>query len=133
MKKVFCLIALYSVILSGCSLMEDNATHLAFELKRGARSLRWSSKTEMIVSYKPLTGIKQSYFVEINPTVPPASSDTIQYGGIRVGGENIEMTFTSYHQRFVFVPKRLFADKKDTITTIVLRKRNNRIEVAELF
>lgn len=134
MKKVYYLIFLFSVILSGCNLMEDNATHLAFTLKKGARHLRKSKQTEDTINYQPLTGIDKPYFVEINPTIPPIKPDTILYGsGIRIGGQNTEMTFTSYHHRFVFVPQRLFVEKKNSSTRIVLRKKGNRIDVVELY
>ncbi len=133
MKKTYSLIVLFSIILSGCSLLGDDATHLAYTLKRGARQLIWSSKTKVSVSYEPLKGINQTYFVEINSTIPSSNPDSIQYGGgIRVGVQNTE-TFTSYHQRFVVVPIRLYIDKKDSATVIVLKKNGKKIEVAGLY
>ncbi len=134
MKRIDLAIVLLSVIFSGCNLMEDNATHLAFNLKKGARHLRMSKQTQDTINYQPLTGIVKPYFVEINPTIPTIKPDAIPYGsGIRVGGQNIEMSFTSYHKRFVFVPRRLYVEKKDSATMIILRKDGNRIEVVKLF
>ena len=134
MKRIYILIVLLNIMLSGCNIMEDNATHLAFTLKKGARHLRNSKQTEDTIRYKPLTGTDRSYFVEINPTVPKEKPDTILYGsGIRIGGENIGMTFTTYHRRFVFVPQRLYIEKKDSVTMIVLRKNGTRIEVVALY
>ena len=134
MKRISFLIALLSIILSGCNIMEDNATHLAFTLKKGARHLRNSKQTEDTINYKPLTGLDGSYFVEINPTIPTKKTETTLYGsGIRIGGQNIGMTFTTYHRRFVLVPQRLYIEKKDSVTMIVLRKNGTRIEVVDLY
>jgi hypothetical protein len=110
--------------------MEDNATHLAYKLRNGAIRLKMSRRTEEAIIYKPLSGINQTYTIEINQSEmlqPPFG-----YGDLRVVDQNGKMSFTTYHRRFVFVPQRLYIVKTNSETKIVLRKNGPRIEIVEL-
>ena len=52
--------------LAGCTLFEDNGTHLAYDLERGATQLRESNATELVVRYVPLgNDDEQPYYVEM--------------------------------------------------------------------
>ena len=111
----------------GCSVLEDNGTHLAYALEKGAKHLAGSNASEEVVTYEPLTGINQSYYIELTP------SDTGQapYGGyLVVSGKN--SGGTSYHGRFVYTPKRLYVAKVNAGAKLTLRKNGDRIEVVGL-
>ena len=47
-------VALGLTLLPGCSLLEDNGTHLAYALERGASKLRASAQEEILVRYETL-------------------------------------------------------------------------------
>jgi len=130
MRRVFPLLVV--VLLVGCGrLFEDNGTHLAYALEKAANELRASDASETVVHYVPLDGPDGSYYVEITPSLNdpgPASAVWSSYlvvTGKTAGG-------TSYHNRFVFVPKRLFLRKARGETEVVLRKTGDRVSVVEL-
>jgi len=120
------------IVLAGCGrILEDNGTHLAYALEKAAAELRASTATEKTVHYEPLDGVNTSYYVEVTPSFPdsgPASDRWSSYlvvSGKSSGG-------TSYHNRFVFVPKRLYIQKASGATELVLRKDGDRISVVEV-
>jgi len=121
---------------SGCTLLEDNGTHLAFDLERGAKQLRDSGDTELLVRYVPLGGEDQAYAIEMTPSVVPTRVDS--FGNTSSGGRGyLTVTGkhrggTSYHERFVFTPGRLRIEKERGATEVVLRKVADRIEVVAL-
>ena len=125
-------VALVLVFFSGCGrLLEDNGTHLAFALEKGVKELRASSATEIVVRYETLDGPNQSYYVEITPSFGESGQETKVWGSyLVVSGKT--SGGTSYHNRFVFVPKRLFIEKKNGATELVLRKEGDRISVVEV-
>jgi hypothetical protein len=115
-------------LLSGCRLLEDNGTHLAYALEKGAKALRASSATETIVRYEPLDGPHQSYYVELTPSVG-ASGQPTNVGGSYLVVSGKTSGGTSYHNRFVFVPERLYIQKSGGATELILRKDGDRISV----
>lgn len=127
-----CLLPLLAVfLLSGCGALEDNGTHLAYALEKAAKELRASSATEIVVHYEPLDGIRDSYYVELTPSfgesgqVSAIWSSYLVVSGKTSGG-------TSYHNRFVFVPHRLFIQKVKGATELVLKKDSGKISVVEV-
>jgi len=127
-----CLGLLPLLLLSGCGgIFEDNGTHLAYALEKGANTLQHSDATETIVRYETLDGPNQSYYVEITPSLGESGqasgvwSSYLVVSGKSSGG-------TSYHNRFLFVPKRLYINKEQGATELVLRKEGNRISVVEV-
>jgi hypothetical protein len=112
---------------AGCSALEDNATHLAAVLEQGAADLRTSYRSDMVYDYEPLGGLNEDYYIEM---VPSEKSDAPYGGYIVVGG--LKSGGTSYHGRFVYVPKRLYVQKHNAATKITLRKNGTRIEVVDL-
>ena len=119
--------------LAGCgTFLEDNGTHLAYALEKGASQLRGSSESELVVHYQTLDSVGQSYYVELAPSLGPTQpaggpwSSYLVVSGKTSGG-------TSYHNRFVFVPERLYIDKpQGGSTDLVLRKQGDRISVVEI-
>jgi hypothetical protein len=115
-------------LLSSCRLLEDNGTHLAYALEKAAKALRASSGTETIMRYETLDGPSQSYYVELTPSFGPSAQPTnvwssyLVVSGKTSGG-------TSYHNRFVFVPQRLYIQKAQGATELILRKDGDRISV----
>ena len=119
-------------LLQGCSLFEDNGTHLAYALEKAANELRASGAQEIVVRYETLDGPAQGYYVEITPSLDPSGarqdlwSSYLVVSGRTSGG-------TSYHNRFVFVPARLYVKKEQGgPAELVLRKETGRISVVAL-
>jgi len=117
---------------SGCgNAFEDNGTHLAYALEKGTQQLRASSASELVVHYESLDELKEPYYVEITPSIIEGQASNIWGSYLVVSGRT--SGGTSYHNRFVFVPQRLYL-KKDLggSTELVLRKDGERISVVEL-
>ncbi len=121
-----------AVFLAACGRMfEDNATHLAYALEKAADKLRASTANESVVHLAPLDGIGDSYYVEVTPSFGEQGNESGPWGSYLVvsgktpGG-------TSYHNRFVFVPRRLYVKKDGGATELVLRKDGDRISLVEV-
>jgi len=115
----------------GCGrLFEDNGTHLAYLLERGAGELRASGGSELVLRYTTLDAPNVGYYVEITPSEPGQESNAansyLVVSGKTPGG-------TSYHNRFVFVPMRLYVRKERGGTAeVVLRKDGQRVSVVDV-
>jgi hypothetical protein len=126
---LLCVVALFP--LAGCSYLEDNGTHLAYALEHGAEHLRHSNQTEEVVEYEPLTGINQRYEIDISETIPvPKPNNLKGLSSLTVTGKNPGST--SYHSRFVTVPKHLYIAKENASAEIVLRKHGDNIDVVAI-
>ena len=117
-----------AVLVMGCdSFLTDAATRLAYDLEAGARSLRAESATELVFDHKSKSwpeGCKGDYNV------------TLQAGGSLLVGCVGEPNYTqlgysystTYHRRFVRVPRELrVAHSPAEATRITLRKGNGDI------
>ena len=114
--------ALLLLVFAGCgNVLQDNGTHLAYALEKGAARLRASRDSELVARYETLEGGDDPYYIEITPSFGPGRASGIPgsylvVSGTRPGG-------TSYHNRFVLVPRRLYIDKaRGGATELVLRK-----------
>ena len=129
MKALTCALAVALLGFCGCSLLEDNGTHLAYALEKGAKRLKSKPDgAEFVVRYEPLTGINQSYYVSLRAspfTDPPYGAANLSAGG-RKGGS------TTYHQRFVYVSREFFVNKSNAVTFLTLRKKGSRIELVDV-
>ena len=115
-------------LLLGCEVFEDNGTHLAYTLEKGVKTLRASNSGELVVRYQTLDGPAVGYYVEITPSVQQGQGSDIWGSYLVVSGKT--SGGTSYHNRFVFVPQRLYVRKDQGGTTeIVLRKDGDRVSV----
>lgn len=129
------LIAAVAVVLLspyGCGgAFEDNGTHLAYALKKGASELRASNAYELVVHYKTLDSLEEPYYVEITPSIAAGQASSVWGSYLVVSGKT--SGGTSYHNRFVFVPQRLYL-KKDLggLTEVVLHKDGDHVSVVEL-
>ncbi len=119
------LIALLPMV--ACSVFEDNGTHLAYALEAGAKRLQSSGRSEEVIAYEPLSGIDQSYYVELTPSnsLQPPFGGYLVVSGRNSGG-------TSYHGRFVYTPTRFYVVKQKAAAQITLRKNGGRIEVVDV-
>ncbi len=126
------LVALFLFFLSGCGrLLEDNGTHLAFALEKGVKELRGSTANETVVRYETLDGPSQGYYVEITPSFSDSAKATGPWGSyLVVSGKT--SGGTSYHNRFIFVPKRLYLKKEGGPSELVLRKDGDHVSVVEI-
>jgi hypothetical protein len=126
--RLFIPVLLMCLLGAGCGrLLEDNGTHLAYLLERGAGELRASEGAELVLRY---TTANVAYYVEITPSETGQGSNTpnsyLVVSGETPGG-------TSYHNRFVFVPTRLYVRKEGGgPTEIVLRKDGRRVSVVDV-
>ena len=127
-RLVPCLALLFLI---SCSTFEDNGTHLAYALEKSAKELRASAATGTVVRYEPLGGASESYYVEITPSYGEGAQQTGAWGSyLVVSGRH--SGGTSYHNRFVFVPSRLYVQKSSGTTELILRKDGDRISVVEI-
>ncbi len=125
-------------IACGCTFvgLEDNGTHLAYAMERGARELRGSAQTEYIVHYEPLGRLGETYEVTLMHSTDVVRTDA--FGNtLNRGGGYLVVTGryhggTSYHERFVFTPRDLHIKKTNAATDVVLRKVGDRVDVVEL-
>ena len=117
---------------SGCgSLFEDNGTHLAYKLEKGAAELQGANASELVVRYETLDKLEEPYYIEITPSVAVGQTSNVWGSYLVVSGKT--RGGTSYHNRFVFVPQRLYVEKdRGGMTELVLRKDGDRISVVEL-
>ena len=129
-------IGVVGLALGACSAFEDNATHLADLLEKGAKELRRSSARELVVHYEPLEGLTDDYEVNFVRMPEPTKLDLL--GNVVGGGGGYLVVTgsrhggTSYHERFVFVPRDLRRQKHAAPMEILLRKSGDQIEVVEL-
>ena len=125
-------LSLSVLLLSGCGrLLEDNGTHLAFAIEKGAAKLRASGNHEAVVHYETLDGANDPYYVEITPSFPEGYTTNVPGSYLVVSGKT--PGGTSYHNRFVLVSQRLYIKKDQGETTdIVLQNDGNRVTVVEL-
>jgi hypothetical protein len=133
-RKVLMVAAVAVVLLSpyGCGgAFEDNGTHLAYALEKGSNELRASNASELIVHYKTLDSVKEPYYVEITPSIAAGQTSNIWGSYLVVSGKT--PGGTSYHNRYVFVPRRLYLQKGlGGLTEVVLHKEGDRVSVVEL-
>ena len=121
------------LFLSGCgNLLEDNGTHLAYVLEKGAAKLRASADAELVVRYETLDAGHDPYYIEITPSFSAGQTSSIPGSYLVVSGKT--RGGTSYHNRFVLVPQRLYIEKSQGgPTDLVLRKDGgDNISVVEL-
>jgi hypothetical protein len=120
------------LLLSGCgNLLEDNGTHLAYALERGAAALRASTEPRLVVRYETLDGGHDPYYVEITPSFSPGQASDIRGSYLVVSGKS--RGGTSYHNRFVLVPLRLYINKSHGgPTEVVLQRDAKGLSVVEL-
>jgi len=119
--------------LGGCGhFLEDNGTHLAYALEKGVSELKASGASELVVHFQTLDARDQSYYVEVTPSLDPAlPAQTVWGSYLVVSGKT--SGGTSYHNRFVFVPERLYIEKSQGgATDLVLRKQGDRVSVVEI-
>jgi len=121
------------LLLAGCGrILEDNGTRLAYDLERGTRQLRASGANELVVRYETLDGPAQDYYIEMTPSIHPSGArPDVAHSVLVVSGRTSGAT--TYHNRFVFVPARLYL-RKDAggPAEIVLRRQGEKISVVEL-
>jgi hypothetical protein len=120
------------LLLSGCgTAFEDNGTHLAYALEKGTQQLRASTDSDLVVHYETLDRPSQPYYIEITPSIPAGSTSNIWGSYLVVSGK--ASGGTSYHNRFIFVPQRLYLRKDNGGSTdLVLHKDGDHISVVEL-
>lgn len=121
------------LLLSACgNFLEDNGTHLAHALEKGAATLRTSSDSELVVPYETLDGGHDPYYIEITPSFTAGQPSNVPGSYLVVSGTT--RGGTSYHNRFVLVPQRLYIEKgQGGPSELVLRKsRDGNVEIVEV-
>ena len=93
--------------------------------------MRASTASDLVVRYETLDNRTEPYYVEITPSIAAGQASNIWRSYLVVSGKT--SGGTSYHNRFVFVPQRLYL-KKDLggSTELVLHKDGERVSVVEL-
>ena len=121
------------MLLSACgNFLQDNGTHLAYALEKGVATLRTSTDSELVVPYETLDGGHDPYYIEITPSFTAGQPSNIPGSYLVVSG--MTRGGTSYHNRFVLVPQRLYIEKgQGGPTELVLRRnRDGNVEIVEL-
>jgi hypothetical protein len=120
------------LLLPACgNFLEDNGTHLAHALAEGAAQLRASNEPELTVRYETLDGARDPYYIEITPSFIPGNTSGVAGSYLVVSGKT--SGGTSYHNRFVLVPRRLYIEKSaGGPAEIVLRRADGNVDVVEL-
>lgn len=121
------------LLLSACgNFLEDNGTHLAHALEKGAARLRASTSPELVVRYETLDGGHDPYYIEITPSFPAGQRSNVPGSYLVVSGTT--RGGTSYHNRFVLVPQRLYLEKSQGgPSELVLRRdRDGNVQLVEL-
>jgi hypothetical protein len=119
-------------LLSGCgNLFQDNGTHLAYAIESGAATLRASTDSQLVVRYETLDGGNDPYYIEITPSFVAGRESSIPSSYLVVSGKT--PGGTSYHNRFVLVPQRLYIEKgAGGPAELLLRKDGDSVSVVEL-
>lgn len=131
MKRA-CLVAFVLLTSSGCgNLLEDNGTHLAYAMEQGVADLLASHASERAVHYETLDGLNEPYYIEVTPSITAGQASPVWGSYLVVSGKH--SGGTSYHNRFVFVPQRLYV-KKDHggSAELLLRKDGGRISLVDV-
>jgi len=125
--------ALLLLLLPACgNLLEDNGTHLAYVLEKGVRTLRSSNGAELVVRYDTLDGGHDPYYIEITPSFVAGRRTDVRGSYLVVSGKT--RGGTSYHNRFILVPQRLYIEKNQGGSTelVLRREANDDVSVIEL-
>jgi hypothetical protein len=111
-------------VTSGACFLDDEGVRLGRQLGDAATDLRRSADTQLIVAYKPRSGVNQKYSVGLGKMVwCPAPPCRQNWGALTVAmGPNGRGGSTTIHTRFVAVPRPLMIQKEGEPTRIVLRK-----------
>ena len=126
-------VAAVLLLLCACGhVFEDNGTHLAYVLEKAAAKLRVSADAQLVVSYETLDGGRDPYYIEMTPSFPAGQASTVPGSYLVVSGKS--RGGTSYHNRFVLAPQRLYIEKRaGGPTELVLRRdSDDRVSVVEL-
>jgi hypothetical protein len=123
--------ALLLILVACGNIFEDNGTHLAYVLEKGAAKLRDSGDPELIVRYETLDGGNDPYYIEITPSFVEGQPTRMPGSYLVVSGKT--RGGTSYHNRFVLVPRRLYLEKSaGGPAELVLRREGENVDVVEL-
>ena len=118
------LLALF--VLGGCDgrrLIDDEGSWLGRRIGQAADELRHSAENELVLTYAPLEGVDQKYWIGMGKMVWCPSPPCLQNeGGLTVTVERGRHGSTTHHVRFVAVPAPLQISKEGKPTEIVLRK-----------
>ena len=126
--------------LSGCCLMTDGATRLAGEIGDASERLHHSSAASLEMKHRPFPwpdGPKGPYEIVLQRSLEhPRSGGALLVGDSDSRGyKNLGYNWgTTYHLRFVRVPRELSIRKKSGETTIVVleRRADGAVEVTNL-
>ncbi len=122
--KYFQIIAVLTVLAfqSGCVLVTDAATRLAYDLEAGAKTLNKSAEKELEVEHRPLSfpeGTSGDYWIWLQAV----QSDDPVSGTLAVGTVGGNRYGTSYHLNFMTVSKELRIRKASGEPTYFLLRK----------
>jgi hypothetical protein len=123
------LILILTLSLAGCT---DAATRLAYDLEREAEALRRSGEATRTFTHKPQSspeGVVGAYTVILKAGPVALGSGFLTFSK----GPQQQWYRTTYHMRFVEVPRDLKIRKAEGESLIVVLMRNgNTVQVTEL-
>lgn len=129
MKKI--LTMLIVIYLAGCSMFEDSATSIAYDIERGVRRLGSSEGSTHVIVHdaKPRAGADAR---TIKVQFDKVGALIVWY--IDANGKVLESGSTSYLSRFVDIPETIIADLQiASPVSIELQRRSGRAVVARVY
>ena len=117
----------------GPHILGDEGEWLGEKIGDAATTLRRSPEPELVLVYQPESGVNQRYSIGIGKSLwcpePPCYEN---HGSLTVLVERGRHGSTTYHTRFVAVPRFLEIQKDGQTTQIVLRKTREGIALIDL-
>ncbi len=115
-----------AVALAGCDFLTDAATRVAYDIEAATLVMRAKKLDRYEFTHRPKES-PDGVTGEFELTIHESGEDAYQ-GVIDIGRYH-----TSYHNRFVIVPRTLSIKKQaGESCVLVLERRNDRIELTEL-
>ena len=138
--QLFALLLSPLACLSGCCLITDGATRLAGEIGNASQRLQHSAATTLEMKHQPSPwpdGVKGPYEIVLQRSLEhPRSGGALLVGDLDSKGyKNLGYNWgTTYHLRFVRVPRELSIRKKagETTTVLLERRADGAINVTDL-
>jgi len=119
--------------LASCHVLGDEGEWLGERIGAEAQAMRRAGDTLRVIAYEPVAGVHHRYSVALGRStwvpMPPTPFSNGALTVIVAGGRSGS---TTYHERYVAVPRSLHAEREGVATQLVLRRQGDTIQVVQL-